>query len=130
MLATGLISRHCDHCNETTRWKPSEQPVTSEMIRESAQAPAPSTDKRKSRRLRLVMRLKVRNSWGMTDIAQTRDVSKGGLCFVSTKVFSVGDEVFITLPFADNQVPVETMGKLVWTSLGTSGRFYGVSYVK
>ena len=130
LLATGLISRHCDRCNETTRWKPSDQPVTAEMIRESARQEPPSTERRKSRRLNLVMRLRVRNSWGVTDIAQTRNVSKGGLCFVSAKVFNVEDELFITLPFADNQTPVETPARVVWTRLTETGRFYGVCYVK
>lgn len=130
LLATGLISRHCDRCNETTRWKPSDQPVTPEMIRESARTEPPSTERRKSRRLKLVMRLRVRTIWGVTDIAQTRNVSKGGLCFMSAKVFSVGDELFITLPFADNQTPVETPARVVWTRVEEAGRFCGVCYVK
>jgi len=83
LLATGLISRHCDRCKETTRWKPSEQPVTSEMITQSRQAEPLSTERRKSRRLNLVMRLRVRNNWGVVDIAETRNVSKGGLCFLT-----------------------------------------------
>lgn len=132
LLATGLISRHCDRCNETTRWRPSDQPVTSEMIRKSQSSAAPSVDRRKSRRLKLVMRLRVRNSWGVTDIAQTRDVSKGGLCFLSSKIFNVADELFITLPFADNQTPVETPARVVWSAVAESGagRFYGVCYIK
>ncbi|HEV2248238.1 MAG TPA: PilZ domain-containing protein, partial [Terriglobia bacterium] len=77
-----------------------------------------------------VMRLMVRNSWGVTDIAQTCNVSKGGLCFVSTRVYNVGDELFITLPFADNQTPVETPAKVVWTRLGKSGRYYGACYLR
>jgi hypothetical protein len=130
LLATGLISRHCERCNETTRWKPSDQPVTAEMIRESARPEPPSTERRKSRRLNLVMRLRVRNSWGVTDIAQTRNVSKGGLCFVSNKLFNVDDELFITLPFADNQTPVETPARVVWARVEASGRVYGVCYIK
>ena len=129
LLATGLISRHCDRCRETTRWKPSDQAITPEMIQQGNRA-APPTERRKSRRLQLVMRLMVRNSWGVTDIAQTRNVSKGGLCFVSTRIFNVGDELFITLPFADNQTPVETLAKVVWTRVGKSGRYYGACYVK
>jgi Tfp pilus assembly protein PilZ len=100
------------------------------MIRESARTEPPSTERRKSRRLKLVMRLRVRTIWGVTDIAQTRNVSKGGLCFMSAKVFSVGDELFITLPFADNQTPVETPARVVWTRVEEAGRFYGVCYVK
>jgi hypothetical protein len=130
LLATGMISRHCDRCKETTRWKPSDQPVTSEMIQQSPRTATPSTERRKSRRLKLVMRLRVRNNWGVTDIAQTRDVSKGGLCFISTKVFNVNDELFITLPFAANQTPVETPARVVWTRLADAGRYYGVCYLK
>jgi PilZ domain len=130
LLATGLISRHCDRCNETTRWRPSEQPVTPEMIAAASKAASVAVERRKSRRLKLVMRLRIRTSWGVTDIAQTRDVSKDGLCFLSTKVFSPGDEVYITLPFADNQTPVETKGRIVWSSLASSGRYCGVVYVK
>jgi hypothetical protein len=66
----------------------------------------------------------------VTDVAQTRDVSKAGLCFLSTKIFSVGDEISIVLPFAFNQVPVETRGRIVWSALSATGRYYGVAYVK
>ncbi len=129
LLSTGLISRHCDRCGETTRWRPSEQAVTPEMIVSSAPKPHLS-ERRKVRRLRLVMRIRVRNSWGITDIAQTHDVSKAGLCFISPQRFSVGDEIYIVLPFADQGVPVETKGLIVWSAQGSVGRFYGVKYLK
>jgi PilZ domain len=129
LLATGLISRHCDRCNETTRWRPSDQVVLPEMLK-AIQVSAPNKERRKARRIRLVMRVRVRNSWGVTDVAQTRDVSKSGLCFFSIKVFSVGDEVSIILPFAFNQVPVETNAKIVWSEISESGRYYGVEYIR
>jgi hypothetical protein len=127
LLATGMISRHCDRCGETTRWKPSEQPLTEEIIAASKQPPAHQVP-RKARRLRLVMRIRVRNAWGVSDIAQTRDVSKAGLCFLSTARFQVDDEIYITLPFAENQAPVETPGKIVWSSQSAAGWHYGVCY--
>jgi len=129
LLATGLVSRHCDRCGETTRWKPSEQPLTPEVIAASKPVSA-ERERRKVRRLRLVMTLRVRDSWGAADIAQTRDVSKAGLCFLSNKRFQVGEEVHITLPFAANQSPVETRGKIVWSTQAATGWYYGVSYVK
>src|SRR5574337_597751 len=55
LLATGLISRHCDRCKETTRWKPSDQPVTSEMIRQISRQRPQVAERRKSRRLQLIM---------------------------------------------------------------------------
>ena len=99
------------------------------LTRDQVQA---ATDRRKAKRLKLVMRVRVRNSWGVTDIAQTRDVSKAGLCFLSNKIFTVSEEVHIILPFAANSVPVESKGKIVWSNLaeGSAGRYYGVSYLK
>jgi Tfp pilus assembly protein PilZ len=131
LLATGLISRHCDRCNETTRWKPSTQAVTAEMLVRSKKKRDPSVqEERRTRRLKLSMQLRVRNAWGMVDIAQTRDVSKLGLCFISNQRFSPGEEVYITLPYAHNQSPVEIPGKVIWMGEGTPGRFYGVEYIR
>jgi hypothetical protein len=131
LLATGLISRHCDRCNETTRWKPSDQAMTPEILVRSSQAASKvNKERRQTRRLKLTMQLRVRSSWGVVDNARTRDVSKAGLCFVSSQRFSTGDEIYITLPHAQNQTPVETKGKVVWTAEGTSGRFYGVEYLR
>jgi len=131
LLATGLISRHCDRCNETTRWKPSDQVVTPEILVRSSKSASKGTQQlRRTRRLKLTMQLRVRNPWGIVDIAQTRDVSKAGLCFVSSQHFSPADEVYITLPYAQHQAPVETKARIVWTAEGTSGRFYGVEYVR
>jgi hypothetical protein len=131
LLATGLISRHCDRCSETTRWKPSEQQVTEEILVRSHKAASQGVrTPRRTRRLKISMQLRVRNAWGVVDIAQTRDVSKAGLCFASTQRFSPGDDIYITLPYALNQAPVETKGRVVWTGEGTAGKFYGVEYTR
>jgi hypothetical protein len=130
LLSTGLISRHCDRCGEHTRWKPSEQPITAAVIVTSVQSVGKREETRKTRRLKLVMRIRVRNAWGQADIAQTRDVSKAGLCFVSSRRYDVGDMVYITLPFADNQAPIETPGSIVWSAESSVGRFFGVCYRK
>jgi len=131
LLATGLISRHCDRCNETTRWKPSTQTITEEILVRSKQSDQKGRQEvRKTRRLKLTMQLRVRNAWGMVDIAQTRDVSKAGLCFISNQRFSAGDDVYITLPYAQNQAPVETKGRVVWVAEGTTSRFYGIEYAR
>jgi len=100
------------------------------LVRSSKTASKGTHDLRRARRLKLTMQLRVRNPWGVVDIAQTRDVSKLGLCFISSQRFSPGDEIYITLPYAQNQAPVETKGRIVWTAEGTSGQFYGVEYLR
>jgi hypothetical protein len=76
------------------------------------------------------MQLRIRTEKGVVDVALTRDVSKTGLCIVSTQRFSVGDELYATLPQSHTQDPVETRTKVVWTAEGTAGRFYGIEYLR
>jgi PilZ domain-containing protein len=130
LLAVGMISRHCARCEETTRWRPSTQTVLPEILDAIPAKPGGQTGTRRVKRIKLVMRVRVRNAWGTVDVAQTRDVSKLGLCFLSTKVFSVGDEVSLVLPFTAGSVPVETKGKVIWSRSATGSRYYGVEYVK
>ena len=130
LLSTGLITRHCERCRETTRWRPSAQVLTAEVIASRVRDVVVEGERRKVKRLKLTMRTRVRNVWGVSDIAQTRDVSKAGLGFISNQRFQVSDEVYITLPFVDRQVPVETKARIVWTLEGTVGRLYGACYVK
>ena len=129
LLAIGMISRHCERCKETTRWKPSQQTGLPAIIYTPKDLAAQKVP-RKAKRIGLVMRVRVRNAWGIIDVAQTRDVSKLGLCFLSNKVFSVRDEVSIVLPFSAGSVPVETKGIIVWSAPTTGGRYYGVQYTK
>jgi hypothetical protein len=130
LLSTGLISRHCQRCGENTRWKPSTQVLTAEVIASSAKKVVAEGEQRKTKRLKLTMRIRVRTGWGVSEVAQTRDVSKAGLCFVGNQRYQVTDEVYITLPFVDRQVPVETKAKIIWTSETSLGRLYGACYVK
>ena len=108
LLSTGLISRHCPRCGENTRWRPSTQVLTADVVAASVIKVVREGERRKTKRLKLTMRIRVRTVWGVSDISQTYDVSKAGLGFVSNQRFQVGDELYITMPFVDRQVPVET----------------------
>jgi hypothetical protein len=130
LLAMGIISRHCSRCGETTRWKPSEQFLLPDFTPAKAEPIPTEKERRSARRLKLSMRVRVRNQWGLIEIAHTKDVCRNGLRFVSQKVFGVGEEIYITLPFADHQTPVETKGAIVWTSKGPAGRYHGVKYLR
>lgn len=130
LLAVGMISRNCERCKETTRWRPSTQTTLPEILDSIPAKPRDQTGTRRVKRIKLVMRARVRNAWGTIDVAQTRDVSKLGLCFLSAKVFSVGDEVSLVLPFTAGSVPVETKGRVIWSRPATGARYYGVEYNK
>ncbi|HLY63158.1 MAG TPA: PilZ domain-containing protein [Terriglobia bacterium] len=130
LLSLGMISHYCSPCGQTTRWKPKAQaPADDGSMPKANQAPSGATT-RKVRRLELTMRVYVRDSSGVVDAVQTLDVSKGGLAFISSRDFKIGDSVFIAFPFADNKKTSETKGKVLWSAKTPLGRTHGVNYVE
>lgn len=129
LLSLGMISHHCNSCGQTTRWKPKAQaPAESGPVRKVNKAPS-GAKTRKVRRLELTMRVYVRDSRGVVDAVQTLDVSKGGLAFVSSRDFKIGDSVFIGIPFADSKKTAETRATILWSAKTSLGRTHGVNYV-
>ncbi len=129
LLSIGMISYHCSQCGETTRWKPSARSAGAHGPPRNANPARSGGAVRKVRRVEMTMSVHVRNSRGVKDMPQTRDVSKGGLSFVSSLDFQVGDVVFIAFPFVDRKSPAEARGKILWTAQSLSGRLHGVAYV-
>jgi hypothetical protein len=127
LLHTGMISRHCDACGETTRWHPYAQPQAAVASSEGDML-SPQSRSRRAQRLKLTMRLWVRNGEGETEVVRTKDASKSGVCFQSERRYRVGDEIYIVLPYAANEAPKETKAKVVWSH--TREGVYGASYVK
>ena len=130
LLATGMVSRHCDRCEQTTRWKPGEQVLTAQAGEPQSRLARAMAERRKHPRRKLAMRLSVRGGQGASEMVQTMDVSKSGLCFVSKQSYKVGEEVYVTLPCPENQTPTETKGRIMWSRQGPVGRLYGVMYIK
>ena len=74
------------------------------------------------------MLLRVRDRSDRTETVQTVDASKGGVSFVSTGGYRVGDEVWVTLPFTTGAAPKETKGCIVRCQSGPRGQLYAVSF--
>jgi len=128
LLSLGMISHHCAPCGQTTRWKPKAQAPEEARSTRKVKAAPPGAKARKVRRLELTMRVYVRDSQGVVDAVQTLDVSKGGLAFVSSRDFKIGDSVFIGIPFADSKKTAETKGTILWSATTALGRTHGVNY--
>ena len=130
LLYTGVTSRHCNRCGETTRWQPCQH-ETAAGLADQASPPVPvKQERRKHRRFQLAMLLRVRDSRQGIETVQTQDVSKGGISFWSRREHLVGSEVLCTLPFADTAPPTERRGKIAWSRGTSRGFLYGVSFVK
>lgn len=129
LLSLGMISHHCAPCGQTTRWMPKAQtPAATGAAPEAKKAPSGAMT-RKVLRLELTMRVYIRDSEGVVDAVQTLDVSKGGLAFVSSRDFKIGDSVFVEIPFADTKKPAETKGTILWSARTPLGRTHGLNYV-
>jgi hypothetical protein len=130
LVYTGVISRHCDRCGETTRWQPCQHETTGERADQASPSVPVKQERRKHRRFNLAMLLRVRDSRQGTETVQTQDVSKGGVSFWSKREHLVGCEIHCTLPFADKSPPTERMGKIAWSRRTSSGFLYGVSFAR
>ena len=130
LLYTGVISRHCQFCDQTTRWAPSGNPPEPLLIARAVRPVSNALERRKHRRRNLMMLLRVRNKQGGSETAQTLDVSKGGVRFLSKRTYQVGDTVYLTLPSADKAVATETRGCIVRAELSQRGTSYGVRFEK
>ena len=129
LLSAGMVSRYCSGCGQTTHWRPNVRVVEREVgLPKSKLALVGGVAMRKIRRLRMAMRVYVRNQRRISDIVQTRDVSKDGLCFVSSREFRAGDDVNVALSFDRPGEPAETTGKIVWCGQNFWGGLNGVSF--
>ncbi len=130
LLYTGVISRHCQFCDQTTRWAPSGNSPEPLLIARAVRPVSSPLERRKHRRHNMTMLLRVRNKQGESEVAQTLDVSKGGVRFLSKRTYQAGDVVYMTLPSADKAVPTETRGCIVRAELSQRGTAYGVRFEK
>lgn len=130
LLYTGVISRHCQFCDQTTRWAPSGKPPEPLLIARAVRPVSSPMERRKHRRRNLMMLLRVRNKQGGSETAQTLDVSKGGVRFLSKRTYQVGDTIYLTLPSSDKTTPAETRGVIVRAELSQRGTSYGVRFEK
>ncbi len=128
LLHTGLMSRHCERCGQTTRWKPSEQAAAAGELVAGSEPPPAAVEKRKHARRHLTMLLRVRDQSGRTESVQSVDASKDGISFVSKCAYHVGEEIWFTLPLTAGTAPKETKGRIVRRQSGPRGQLYAVSF--
>ena len=76
------------------------------------------------------MLLRVRDSQGDSEVAQTMDVSKGGALFLGKHRHRVGDILFLTLPSIDKPLPIEQRARIVRVQQAMRGTLYAVKFEK
>lgn len=94
------VSRHCKKCGDMTMWKKIGTADGRPVV-----APAPATkvgaDKRREPRREIRVAACVRcNHFGSEDLVDTRNVSRGGLCFASKRVYAPGWAIEVAVPYS------------------------------
>ena len=127
--ANQVLSRECDRCGTPTRWKKltSEVPVTEKP----KAAPVVEENRRREPRRPIKVSACVRShQFDDDDLVTTQNVSRGGLCFTSSRVYAPGWNIETAVPYSGGGGNIFLPGKIVRVEYLSpqNTKLYGVSY--
>ncbi|HLY63367.1 MAG TPA: PilZ domain-containing protein [Terriglobia bacterium] len=139
--ANQCITRTCPACGKSTVWKttPQEESTKGDTTGQAAGAergnaaliPRTHND-RNYIRVRMKLRACIRHPESGEDVVECLDVSRGGLCFVSSKLYTKGAAIEAAVPYLPGQANIFTRAKIANVRLGADkegANKYGVSYI-
>jgi hypothetical protein len=128
--ANQRLSRHCKRCSDASVWKKSFTEVAPEPEPTASGPPPEPREKRREPRRPLRVNACVRSVEFGDDMVMTRNVSRGGLCFQSTKRYSKAWKIEAAVPYSKGGGNIFLAGHIVWTeSLPGEVLLYGVEYI-
>ncbi|MBZ5565702.1 MAG: PilZ domain-containing protein, partial [Acidobacteriia bacterium] len=103
LTESGLLTKECKRCGRLTSWGYTEQSVgvpvpgqeAEPSINEVVDSQAVGANRRAHRRVALKLPVRLRSFYGTEELAQTENVSKGGLCFISDKTYQIGEVLLV-----------------------------------
>lgn len=138
--ANQCLSRTCAACGKATVWKATPAEVATEGAPTGA-TEGPGTDAaglvprtrndRNFIRVRMKLRACVRHSEMGDDVVECLDVSRGGICFMSSKLYTKGALIEAAVPYLPGQANIFTRAKIANVRLAADKEGlnkYGVSY--
>lgn len=133
---SGILSKPCGHCEQTTPWGHAEKqvamagPPEEPSMVAAAHAAARGIEHRKHRRIALQMPILIRDYYGGSEVTKTENVSKGGFCFVSERKHQVGEGILVVCPYNPGAQNIEVRARIVRQRAveGTDRIVYGVRY--
>lgn len=138
--ANQCLSRLCAECQNVTAWKATPQEVaeeaggpTSPVKIDTAAGLVPRTrNDRKYVRVRMKLKACIRHPELGEDIVDCEDVSKGGICFLSSKQYTRGATIEAAVPYLAGQANIFTRARIANVRPAKDGKSlnkYGVSYI-
>jgi PilZ domain-containing protein len=127
----GIIEKQCAKCNNETPWGyPIKQLSGAEAPPAAAPAAQSERDRRTNRRSALQLPLMVRDFLGHSETLRTENLSKTGLCFISSVNYLMGQGLVVLCPYNPSEPAVGLRARVVRreenAALGKC--IYGVRY--
>ena len=127
------LPRPCSKCRTCTDWTfgfvegdPSE--ATKAAYTPTQPASASGIERRGSKRVPVKLPIRIR----MEEIAETENLSHGGVCFSSARLLKVGETVMVTVGYQPGRSGHEVAGRIMWREAvaGSQRTLYGVQLEK
>ena len=145
--ANRSLSRFCERCSQQTLWVETFHDATPERPPEAPKPPAPGKeppppplppppkrikDERRHPRLKTQLKACLRHPGLGEEIVTTQNVSRGGICFKSRRVYFEGSRIEVSIPYAESGANIFVPAKIVRAQNipGEGVSSYGVEYLK
>jgi len=133
---SGILSKLCENCGQLApRGYPEKQlamvsPDFQAMFSSAAERIAPTADRRAQPRSTLQVPARIRDYYGGSEVVQTENLSKEGMCLISGKTYYLGQGLMIACPYDPDGRSAESRARVVRVQLmfGSSASLYGICY--
>ncbi|HLY59822.1 MAG TPA: PilZ domain-containing protein [Terriglobia bacterium] len=130
------LARYCKRCADYTVWKKSTVEISSTEAAAPAPAPAPPAKRtenlRREHRREVRVTTCIRSNEYHDDIVMSRNASRGGLCFESTRMYSKGWKIEVAIPYTRGGANIFLSAQIVRVQPAPSGELsvFGVAYTQ
>jgi PilZ domain len=133
------LTRTCKSCGKSSIWNEARLVETAEPVQPAAPSPPsevvaerPRTQNdRKHARVKVKMTCCIRHPQFGEEILTPENISRGGLCFISRKLYGVGTNIETALPYTKEGNSIFSQARIVQVKeMPNSGGYrYGVQYI-
>lgn len=131
------LARYCKRCADYTVWKKSTVEVGTTELTTPAPALAPPPPKRtenqrREHRREVRVTTCIRSNEYNDDIVMSRNASRGGLCFESTRMYAKGWKIEVAIPYTRGGANIFLSAQIVRVQAAPHGELsiFGVAYTK
>jgi hypothetical protein len=128
--AMRVVARDCATCGSSTLWRQAPEEMAEQRPAESRDS-AQTVEERRKKRIPSHVNVCVRLPGSADEIAVCEDLSVGGLCFRSRKLFPKGARVEVAVPYVKGVSNIFVPARIVHvTEVPTAGIFrHGAAYI-